>query len=92
MNARDRAAKASHKTFKFTVDGVHCESEESRQTGAAIKAAAGVDMSLGLFLEGRGKHEADRPIGDNDVVDLAQPGTEQFYTAPGATFGTRREA
>lgn len=75
--------------FRFTVDGKPFETEEPRQTGAAIKLIAGVEASFGLFLEGRGQKHADRQIADNEVVDLSAPGNEEFYTSPAATFGSR---
>jgi hypothetical protein len=80
------AARPTGRTYKFTVDGRHLEVSRPTLTGAEIKALAGADPSVGLFLEGRG-HAADRAIADGDVVDFAEPGREQFYTAPPANFG-----
>ena len=72
--------------FKFSVDGRPFESDKPVLTGAEIKARASVDPSFGLFLESRGG-APDQQIGDNDAVDLRQPGRERFYTAPPANFG-----
>ena len=76
-----------HPEFHFKVDGKEFQSPEPRQTGAALKAIAGIDPTFGLFLEGRGSTHSDRQIADNEVVDLSAPGNEEFYTSPAATFG-----
>jgi hypothetical protein len=75
-----------HAPFKFSVDGRPFESDKPVLTGAQIKARASVDPSFGLFLEGHG-HAPDQAIGDNQSVDLREPGRELFYTAPPANFG-----
>ena len=72
--------------YKLMVDDKPLESDESQLTGAQIKALAQVDPSFGLFLEGRG-HDSDQQIADHETVDLSEPGREQFYTLPPATFG-----
>jgi hypothetical protein len=68
------------------VDGRPYESAQPSLTGLQIKAAAGLDVGLGLFLEGHGKG-SDRQIGDGEVVDLSAPGHDQFYSAPPANYG-----
>lgn len=73
--------------YNFSVDGKQYHSDQSHQSGAAIKMLAGVGGNFGLFLEGKG-NAADRPIADGDVIDLSVPGHESFYTAPPATFGS----
>ncbi len=75
------------KEFKFTVDGRPFETEHAHLTGLQLKALASVDATFGVFLEARGQ-DSDRQIGDGDVVDLAAPGKERFYTTPPATYGT----
>lgn len=75
--------------FKFSVDNKAFESEQSQLTGAQVKALAQIDPTFGLFLEGRGK-DPDQPVVDGDTVDLSQPGREQFYTVPPATYGRKQ--
>jgi len=53
-------------------------------TGTQIKQLAGVDMSYGVWLKVHGPGE-DQPIGDQEQVDLSQPGREHFFTAPTQT-------
>lgn len=77
---------AEKKSFKFSVDSRPFETEAATITGAAIKEIAGVSASFGLFLESRGS-AADQQISDGHVVDLTEPGREQFYTVAPATFG-----
>lgn len=75
--------------FKFSVDGRQFETDQPLLTGAQAKALASIDPSFGLFLESHG-NRPDRQIGDNEAIDLSEPGREQFYTVPPATFGGRR--
>jgi Multiubiquitin len=72
--------------YKFRVDNKNFSSEQPRLTGAIIKAMAGVEPSYGLFLEGHGK-DPDRQISDTDIVDLSEPGREEFHSVPPATYG-----
>lgn len=74
------------KSYKFTVDDKHLESDVPVLTGQQIKARAGVDASFGLFIEGHGQ-APDEQIADSQEVDLRQPGREKFHTAPPATYG-----
>lgn len=69
--------------YRFHVDGNHFESVCAQLTGADIKMIASVDASYNLFQEG----STNRQIRDGETVDLSQPGTEHFYSAPPATFG-----
>ena len=72
--------------FKFTVDQKHLETSSPVLTGGQIKAAAGVDASFGLFIEGKGQ-QPDEQVADGQEVDLRVPGREKFHTAPPATYG-----
>jgi hypothetical protein len=85
----DHQPEGGVRPFKFSVDGRPFESARPDLSGAQIKAIASVDPSFALFLEGHG-HAHDQQISDAQQVDLSEPGREQFYTAPPATFGARR--
>jgi len=53
-------------------------------TGLKLKELAGVDLaSYGVWLELRGAE--DRPIADNESVDLQAPGVERFFTGKKTT-------
>jgi hypothetical protein len=85
----EAAGPATHNhIYQFTVDDRPFETRERRQTGASIKAIAGVDPSFGLVLEGHGRHP-DKPIADNEVVELHADKVEDFFAVPPATFGAR---
>jgi hypothetical protein len=81
--------KGGPKKFKFSVDGREFETDQRSLTGAQIKALASIDPSFGLFLESRG-NRPDQQIADSQTVHLGEPGREQFYAVPPATFGGRR--
>ena len=90
IGQRSDATPISHpKTYKFTVDERHFESDQPSLTGAQIKARASVDPNFGLFLEGL-RNRPDEQISDDQAVDLTKLGRENFYTAPPATFGAFR--
>ena len=75
--------------YKFAVDGNSFESPTPVLTGAQIKAISGVAPSFLLYLEAHGR-AADQQITDTTSVDLREPGREEFYTSPPATFGSSR--
>jgi hypothetical protein len=77
------------KSFKFMVDGKPYETETQLVTGAYLKATAAIEPAFGLFLESHGQ-APDVQVGDQDTIDLSEPGREQFYTVPPATFGLRQ--
>ena len=75
------------KKHPFFVDAKRYETEHSSLTGAAIKNLAGVTPTYQLYLEEEGD-TPDKPIGDNDAVDLT--GREKhFFAVPPATFGNQ---
>lgn len=78
--------KKSLKThvFKILIDQKPFEWPDQFITGAQIKQLAGVDMSYGVWLKVHGPGE-DQPIGDQEQVDLSDPGREHFFTAPTQT-------
>jgi Multiubiquitin len=78
---------AGRKRFNFFVDDKQYQVEHQTITGAQIRSIAGVDSSYQLFLEEHGHDDPDRKVELTDVIDLAVPGVEKFYTVPPATFG-----
>ena len=70
--------------FKIMIDQKPYDWAEQFITGAQIKQLAGVDMGYGVWLKVPGPGE-DQEIGDQEQVDLSQPGREHFFTAPKQT-------
>ena len=70
--------KKGPKTFKIIVD--HTPHNWQRQfiTGMEIKDLAGVDASYGVWQDLPGPE--DPPVGDNEKIDLLEPGVERFFT------------
>ena len=76
------------KKFKFKVNDQEFESDSATITGREIRQLAQIPSGYQLFQELKGQRE-DRMIGDDDTVNLAEPGIEKLYTVPPATFGRR---
>lgn len=76
----------SKKTYKYTVNGTHYESETPTVTGAQIRTVASIPADQQLFQE-EGGQRPDLLINPDTVVDLAQPGRDKFYSVPPANFG-----
>ncbi len=72
------------KTYKIMIDQKPYDWSDQLITGTQIKQLVGVDMSYGVWLKVHGPGE-DLPIGDQEQVDLSEPGREQFFTAPTQT-------
>lgn len=70
--------------FKIMIDQKPYDWQRQVITGIQIKQLAGVDMSYGVWLKVHGPGE-DQPIGDQEEIDLSQPGREHFFTAPTQT-------
>lgn len=67
------------RSYRFELDGQVQEWGAAAISGAVLKRLAGVDpATYGVWLEVRG--EDDRRIADNDLVNLAKPGVERFFT------------
>lgn len=65
--------------FRFELDGRIYEWGATYITGLTLKKLAGVDpTTYGVWLEVRGSD--DRPIGNNELVDLSTSGVERFFT------------
>jgi Multiubiquitin len=74
----------SDRSFRFVIDGRRFEWGAPLITGLKLKQLAGVDpASYGVWLEVRGAE--DRPIADNECVDLQAPGVERFFTGKKTT-------
>ena len=73
-----------HHVFKIMIDQKPYDWPNQFITGAQIKQLAGVDMSYGVWLKVHGPGE-DLPVGDQEQVDLSEPGREHFFTAPTQT-------
>ena len=70
--------------YKIMIDQKPFDRSDQFTTGAQIKQLAGVDMSYGVWLKVHG-HGEDMSIGDQEQVDLSDPGREHFLTAPTQT-------
>lgn len=69
----------SDRSFRFELDGRRFEWGAALITGLTLKTLAGVDLATyGVWLEVRGGE--DRPIGDDEPVNLSEEGLERFFT------------
>ena len=67
------------RSFRFELDGQIFEWGGALISGITLKQLARVDpTTYGVWLEVRGAE--DKPIADNELVDLAAPGVERFFT------------
>ncbi|MDJ0799086.1 MAG: multiubiquitin domain-containing protein [Calothrix sp. MO_167.B12] len=74
----------SDRSFRFVIDGRRFEWGAPIITGLKLKKLAGVDpISYGVWLEVRGAE--DRPIADDESIDLQSPGVERFFTGKKTT-------
>lgn len=72
------------KTYKIMIDQKPYNWSDQFITGIEIKRLAGVDMCYGVWIKVQGPSE-DLRIGDQEHVDLSEPGREHFFTAPTQT-------
>ncbi len=75
------------KVYKYKVNDQDFETPQPSLTGAQIRQQVGIGADYQLFLEVPGEKKADKPIGDDTVVDFSAPGIQKLYTLPRATFG-----
>lgn len=74
----------SDRSFRFAIDGRRFEWGAPIITGLKLKQLAGIDpVSYGVWLEVRSSE--DRPIADNEQVDLQALGVERFFTGKKTT-------
>lgn len=64
---------------KILVDQKPFEIESQFITGSQIKSLVGAPSNYGVWLKVSGPNQ-DKEIGDNEQIDLAQPGREHFFT------------
>jgi len=72
------------KEYKITIDKKPFDRHDQFITGNQIKELVYVDMTWGVWLKVHGPGK-DKPIGNDEKVDLSQPGTEHFFTGPIST-------
>lgn len=72
------------KKFKILVDQQPFDVEEQFITGKQIKALVSAPTSYGVWLKVNGPNP-DKQIGDDEQVDLSQPGREHFFTGSTTT-------
>jgi hypothetical protein len=70
--------------YRFSVDNKPFEQRDPFITGAQIKALVNAPVSYGVWLVVPGPAD-DQEIGDNEKVDLREPGRERFITGPKQT-------
>jgi len=69
----------SDRSFRFLLDGRQFEWGCTHITGLTLKKLAEVDPAThGVWLMVRGSE--DRKIGNDELVDLSEPGVEKFFT------------
>ncbi len=69
----------SDRSFRFLLDGRQFEWGGAFITGLTLKKLAEVDpATYGVWLVVRGSE--DKKIGNNELVDLSEPGVEKFFT------------
>ncbi len=74
----------SDRSFRLVIDGRRFEWGKPLILGLELKRLAGVDpASYNVWLELRGAD--DRPIADNEFVDLQAQGVERFFTGKKTT-------
>jgi hypothetical protein len=67
------------RSFRFELDGTRFEWGSTVISGATLKKLARVDLATyGVWQEVRGAE--DKPICNNELVDLSIPGVERFFT------------
>ena len=70
--------------YKIIIDNKPFEHPSQFITGKEIKNYVNAPANFGAWLKGKGR-EPDKEIGDNEQVDLSQPGREHFFTGPKTT-------
>ena len=70
--------------YKILVDQKPFDWEDRYITGAQIKALVGAPANYGVWLKMNGP-EPDKEIGNDESVDLKQPGREHFFTGSKTT-------
>lgn len=67
--------------WKILIDQDPYDWEKSTITGNEIRTLAGVDPKHSVFLKVNGPGD-DIEVGNDQEIDLSEPGREHFFTAP----------
>lgn len=71
--------------FKYTIDGIHGESDDPILTEAKLREVGNVPADYEVYLEVNGPGDDELVKGS---VDLSQPGREKFYSSkPNTNYG-----
>jgi hypothetical protein len=70
--------------LKYTIDGKEFKSDKQYIKGLQIRKVGEIPDHDLIFLSIKGPWE-DELIGNDDIVDLARPGIEHFYSKPEIT-------
>ena len=65
--------------LKYSIDGKNFETDKQYIKGSQIRSQGNVAEDHQIFLDNKEPYEDDL-IGDDEVVDLARPGKEKFYS------------
>ena len=82
--AETHDAETARHPIAIRIDNVVYEVQDRHQTGASLKALAGVPADYQLFLETPGA-EPDRQIRDSEAIEVHAG--EKFYAVPAGTVG-----
>lgn len=72
------------KSFKILVDQQPFDVDDQFITGSKIKELVNAPATHGVWLKVNGP-EPDREIGNDEKVDLSEPGREHFFTGSTTT-------
>ena len=73
--------QSAAKAYRFFVDGKSFETTNPRITGTELRALAGIDPHLRLFVGDHGRGHPDDQIVDGASVDLAKLGEANLTLA-----------
>lgn len=69
------------KNFKIIIDNKPFEHPTEFITGKEVKNYVNAPANYGVWIKTKGPGE-DPPVGDDEKIDLSQPGREHFFTGP----------
>ncbi len=72
------------KVYKIMVDNKPFDWHAQFITGRDIKNLVGAPADYGVWIKVKGPGK-DIEVGDDEKVDLSQPGREHFFTGPKST-------
>lgn len=71
--------KNKPEVYKILVDQKPFDWQNPTITGLQLKNLVGAKINACVWLKVNGPHD-DQPVGDNEAIDLTQPGREHFFT------------